>query len=180
MARISRYSVTSKIQRLPIEAISRASADQRKGRCGRISDGVCFRLYSEEDFLGRPEFTTPEILRTNLAAVLLQMMKLKLGDPAKFPFIERPEQRQLSDGFQLLTELQAIDGERRLTRVGRDLADFPVDLRLARTLVEANRFSCLKEVLIIVSGLSVQDPKERPADASQKADEAHRQWRHGQ
>ncbi len=180
MARISRYSVTSKIQRLPIEAISRASADQRKGRCGRISDGVCFRLYSEEDFLGRPEFTTPEILRTNLAAVLLQMMKLKLGDPAKFPFIERPEQRQLSDGFQLLTELQAIDGERKLTRIGRDLADFPVDLRLARTLVEANRFSCLKEVLIIVSGLSVQDPKERPADATQKADEAHAQWRHGQ
>ena len=180
MARISRYSVTSKIQRLPIEAISRASADQRKGRCGRISDGVCFRLYSEEDFLGRPEFTTPEILRTNLAAVLLQMMTLKLGDPAKFPFIERPEQRQLSDGFQLLTELQAIDGDRRLTRIGRDLADFPVDLRLARTLVEANRFSCLKEVLIIVSGLSVQDPKERPADATQKADEAHRQWRHGQ
>ena len=114
-------------------------------------------LYAEEDFLSRPDFTTPEILRTNLAAVLLQMLKLRLGDPAKFPFIERPEQRQLSDGFQLLTELQAIDSDRRLTRIGRDLADFSVDLRLARALVEANRFGCLKEVLIIASGLD-----ERP------------------
>ena len=179
-ARVSRYSVTSKIQRLPIEPISKASADQRKGRCGRISDGVCFRLYAEEDFLSRPDFTTPEILRTNLAAVLLQMLKLRLGDPAKFPFIERPEQRQLSDGFQLLTELQAIDSDRRLTRIGRDLADFSVDLRLARALVEANRFGCLKEVLIIASGLAVQDPRERPITSQQKADEAHREWHHGQ
>ena len=179
-ARISRYSVTSKVQRLPIEPISRASADQRKGRCGRISDGVCFRLYSEDDFNGRPEFTTPEILRTNLAAVLLQMLQLRLGDPAKFPFIERPEQRQISDGFQLLKELMATDDARRLTRTGRDLSAFPVDLRLARALVEANRFSCLKEVLIIVSALSIQDPRERPADAQQKADEAHRAWQHGQ
>ena len=178
-ARVSRYSVTSKVQRLPVEAISRASADQRKGRCGRISDGVCFRLYSEDDFNGRPEFTTPEILRTNLAAVLLQMLQLRLGDPAKFPFIERPEQRQISDGFQLLKELMATDDARRLTRTGRDLAAFPIDLRLARALVEANRYSCLKEVLIIVSALSIQDPRERPADAQQKADEAHRQWQHG-
>ena len=179
-ARISRYSVTSKIQRLPVEPISKASADQRKGRCGRISDGVCFRLYDETDFLNRPDFTTPEILRTNLAAVLLQMLRLRLGDPAKFPFIERPEQRQLSDGFQLLTELQAIDQERKLTRIGRDLADFPVDLRLARALVEANRFGCLKEVLVIASGLSVQDPRERPISAQEKADNLHRVWQHGQ
>ncbi len=179
-ARISRYSVTSKVQRLPVESIARASADQRKGRCGRISNGVCFRLYSEDDFNGRPEFTTPEILRTNLAAVLLQMLQLRLGDPAKFPFIERPEQRQISDGFQLLKELMATDDARRLTRTGRDLLAFPVDLRLARALVEANRFGCLKEVLIIVSALSIQDPRERPADAQQKADEAHRHWQHGQ
>ncbi|MDE0758024.1 MAG: ATP-dependent RNA helicase HrpA, partial [Pseudomonadales bacterium] len=180
LARISRYSVNSKVQRLPVEPISRASADQRKGRCGRVSAGVCFRLYSEEDFLSRPEFTTPEILRTNLAAVLLQMLKLRLGDAAKFPFIERPEQRQVNDGFMLLHELAAVDEQRALSKTGRQIAEFPIDLRLARIILEARRFGCLTEILVIVSALSIQDPRERPQDAQQKADFRHRAWRHEQ
>ena len=180
LARISRYSVNSKVQRLPIEPISRASAEQRKGRCGRVSAGVCFRLYSEEDFLARPEFTTPEILRTNLAAVLLQMLKLRLGDAARFPFIERPEQRQVNDGFMLLHELAAVDDQRSLSKTGRQIAEFPIDLRLARIILEARRFGCLTEILVIVSALSIQDPRERPQDAQQKADLRHRAWRHEQ
>ncbi|MEC8820512.1 MAG: ATP-dependent RNA helicase HrpA, partial [Pseudomonadota bacterium] len=180
LARISRYSVNSKVQRLPVEPISRASAEQRKGRCGRVSAGVCFRLYSEEDFLARPEFTTPEILRTNLAAVLLQMLKLRLGDAAKFPFIERPEQRQVNDGFMLLHELAAVDDRRALSKTGRQIAEFPIDLRLARIILEARRFGCLTEILVIVSALSIQDPRERPQDAQQKADLRHRVWRHEQ
>ncbi len=173
-ARISRYSYRSKVQQLPVEAISRASAEQRKGRCGRVSDGVCIRLYSEEDFMSRPEFTQPEILRTNLASVILQMLQLHLGDMSKFPFVERPDQRQINDGFHLLKEIQAVDNHRKITRLGKDVGRFPVDLRLARMMVEASRQGCLKEVLIIASALSVQDPRERPYDHQQAADEAHR------
>ena len=177
-ARISRYSVTSKVQRLPIEPISQASANQRAGRSGRVSDGVCFRLFDEQDFESRAEFTTPEILRTHLAAVLLRMLSLKLGDPAKFPFIERPEQRQFADGFQILKELGAIDNERNLTKIGRQMATLPVDPRLARIMIEAARFGALREILIIVSGLSIQDPRERPQQYQQQADEKHKAWAH--
>ncbi len=174
MARISRYSYRSKIQRLPVEPVSRASAEQRKGRCGRVSEGVCFRLYSEQDFESRPEFTQPEMMRTNLASVILQMLQLRLGDMAKFPFVERPEQRQINDGFHLLYEIGAVDRHRRITRQGRDIADFPIDLRFARMLLEAGRTGCLTEMLVITSALSVQDPRERPLEQAQAADEAHR------
>jgi ATP-dependent helicase HrpA len=175
-ARISRYSYRSKVQRLPIEAISQASADQRKGRCGRISKGVCFRLYSEEDFRSRPEFTDPEILRTNLASVILQMLTLRLGEIEDFPFVEKPDRKQINDGFQLLHELQAVNGQRRVTEVGRSLAKIPIDLQLARMLVSANKFGSLKELLIITSALAVQDPRDRPYDHRQAADQAHRSY----
>ncbi len=179
-ARISRYSYRSKVQQLPIEPISRASAEQRKGRCGRLSDGVCFRLYSEEDFIGRPEFTQPEILRTNLASVILRMLQLHLGDMSKFPFVEKPDQRQINDGFHLLNEIQAVDKHRKITRLGKEVAGFPIDLKLARMLVEAGRSGCLKEMLVIASALSVQDPRERPHEHQQAADEAHRIYWHEQ
>ena len=179
-ARISRYSVRSKVQQLPIEPISQASANQRKGRCGRVSHGVCFRLYSEEDFLSRPEFTTPEILRTNLAAVILQMLNLKLGNINQFPFIERPEQRQINDGYQLLFELQAVDDRKNISRIGRDMTRFPIDLRLARMLLAAGKLNCLNEVLIIVSAMAAQDPRERPHDKQQAADQKHREHWHEQ
>lgn len=179
-ARISRYSYHSKVQQLPIEPISQASAEQRKGRCGRTSDGVCFRLYCEEDFLGRRQFTQPEILRTNLASVILQMLQLRLGDMSKFPFIEKPDQRQINDGFHLLSEIQAVDRHRKITRLGKDIARFPVDLRLARMIVAAGRSGCLREVLVITSALSVQDPRERPHEHQQAADEAHKSYWHEQ
>ena len=176
LARISRYSIRSKVQQLPVEPISQASAEQRKGRCGRISEGVCIRLYDEEDFVSRPEFTQPEIMRTNLAWVILQMLILRLGGIDGFPFVERPNQRQINDGFHLLFELQAVDENRRITSLGRTMAKFPVDLRFARMLVEANRARCLSEVITITSALSVQDPRERPYDHQQAADEAHRRY----
>ncbi len=179
-ARISRYSYRSKVQQLPIEPISRASADQRKGRCGRISDGICFRLYAEEDFLSRPEFTQPEILRTNLASVILQMLQLRLGDMSKFPFVERPDQRQINDGFHLLGEILAVDKQRKITRLGKDITRFPVDLKLARMILEAGRIGCLREVLIITSALSVQDPRERLHEHQQAADQAHQAYWHEQ
>ncbi|MCH8257286.1 MAG: ATP-dependent RNA helicase HrpA, partial [Proteobacteria bacterium] len=179
-ARISRYSYRSKVQQLPIEAISQASAQQRKGRCGRVTDGVCFRLYGQEDFDARPEFTQPAILRTNLASVILQMLQLRLGDMSKFPFLERPDQRQINDGFHLLNELQAVDKARKITRLGKDIARFPLDLRLARMLLEAGRTGCLSEMLVIASALSVQDPRERPLEHQQAADEAHKQYWHEQ
>ncbi|MCZ6502043.1 MAG: ATP-dependent RNA helicase HrpA, partial [Gammaproteobacteria bacterium] len=179
-ARISRYSYRSKVQQLPIEAISQASAEQRKGRCGRVSDGVCFRLYAQEDFEARPEFTQPEILRTNLASVILQMLQWRLGDMSKFPFLERPDQRQINDGFHLLNEIQAVDPQRKISRLGKDIVRFPVDLRLARMLLEAGRTGCLSEVLVIASALSVQDPRERPHEHQQAADEAHREYWHEQ
>ena len=171
-ARISRYSSRLKVQRLPIEPVSQASANQRKGRCGRTSDGICVRLYSEEDFEARPAFTEPEILRTNLASVILQMTNLDLGDLAKFPFIDPPDRRNVADGVKLLEELGALD-DRRLTPMGRQLAQLPVDPRLARMVVEADRQQCVAEVMVIAAALSIQDPRERPSDRQQQADEKH-------
>ena len=179
-ARISRYSQRTKVQRLPIEPISQASANQRKGRCGRTSDGVCIRLYSEEDYESRPEFTDPEILRTNLASVILQMAALDLGDMAEFPFVEPPDSRNIADGVRLLEELGAFSpghepgrGRTRLTETGRRLSRLPLDPRLGRMILEAGRNGCAREVLIITAALSIIDPRERPADARQAADEMH-------
>ncbi|MFC6081851.1 ATP-dependent RNA helicase HrpA [Sphaerisporangium aureirubrum] len=172
-ARISRYSLRLKVQRLPIEAISRASADQRKGRCGRTSDGICVRLYSEEDFLSRPEFTDPEILRTNLASVILRMTSLGLGDIGAFPFVEPPDQRQVKDGVNLLRELGAFDAERKMTPMGGKLAQLPIDPRLARMVLEADTNGCATEVMVIAAALSIQDPRERPADKQVQADQKH-------
>ncbi|MGH3467196.1 MAG: ATP-dependent RNA helicase HrpA, partial [Thermocrispum sp.] len=171
-ARISRYSHRLKVQRLPIEPISQASANQRTGRCGRTSDGVCIRLYTEDDFDSRPEFTDPEILRTNLASVLLQMAAAELGDIADYPFLEPPDRRQVADGVALLRELGALDGD-RLTSVGRQLARLPVDPRMARMVVQGQRNGCLHEVLVIASALAIQDPRERPAEQQQAADARH-------
>jgi len=172
-ARISRYSQRTKVQRLPIEAVSQASATQRAGRCGRVAEGICVRLYSEQDLLGRPEFTDPEILRTNLASVILQMTALGLGDLDAFPFVEPPDHRNVRDGVQLLDELGALDGRGGLTRTGRALAQLPVDPRLARMVVEAERLGCVREVLVIAAALSIQDPRERPTDAQQAANQMH-------
>ncbi|WP_250002630.1 ATP-dependent RNA helicase HrpA [Actinoplanes sp. M2I2] len=171
-ARISRYSSRLKVQRLPIEPVSQASANQRKGRCGRVADGICIRLFSEEDFESRPEFTEPEILRTNLASVILQMTNLGLGDLAKFPFIDPPDRRNITDGVKLLEELGALD-DRKLTPLGRQLAQLPVDPRLARMVIEADRQECVAEVMVIAAALSIQDPRERPVDKQQQADEKH-------
>ena len=176
VARISRYSLRSKVQQLPVEPISQASADQRKGRCGRTAAGVCFRLYSQDEFSARPEYTAPEIMRTNLAAVILQMLSLKLGDIQKFPFVQRPDQKQINDGYALLFELGAVDRHRRVTRLGKQLSRFPVDLRFARMLVAAGQTGCLAEVLIIASGLSIQDPRERPFEHQKTSDEMHRSY----
>ena len=176
-ARISRYSYRAKVQRLPIEAVSQASANQRKGRCGRVEAGICVRLYSEDDFNGRPAFTDPEILRTNLAAVILQMLHLRLGEIADFPFIEPPDGKAISDGFNLLQELSAVSREGQLTALGRQLARLPVDPRLGRIVLEGASQGSLEEVLIIASSLSVQDPRERPSDRQQAADQAHAQWK---
>ena len=177
-ARISRYSVRSKVQRLPIEPVSQASANQRKGRCGRVSDGICIRLYSEEDFLGRPEFTDAEILRTNLASVILQMLRMGLGDISLFPFVDSPDGKAINDGFKLLQELGAVNKERRITTIGRQLSQLPVDPRLGRMLVEANKNRALHEALIVVSALSTQDPRERPQEKQQSADQKHREFYH--
>lgn len=176
-ARISRYSYRAKIQRLPIEPISQASANQRKGRCGRVEAGICVRLYSEDDFLSRPEFTPPEILRTNLAAVILQMLHLRLGEITAFPFIEPPEGRAISDGFTVLQELQAVTHQGELAPLGRQLARLPIDPRIGRMLLAGAEHGSLREVLVIASGLSVQDVRERPADKQQAADQAHAQWK---
>lgn len=179
-ARISRYSARTKVQRLPIEAISQASANQRKGRCGRVSDGICIRLYSEQDFLSRPEFTDPEILRTNLASVILQMTAIGLGDIAAFPFVEAPDKRNIQDGVRLLEELGAIsqlsDGKSQLTPIGRQLAQLPIDPRLARMVIEGQKNNCVREVMIITSALSIQDPRERPLEKQQASDEKHRRF----
>jgi len=176
-ARISRYSHRSKVQRLPVEAISRASADQRKGRCGRVAAGICIRLYAEDDYSNRAEFTEPEILRTNLASVILQMMLLGFGAISKFPFLDPPDKRLINDGYRVLEEVGAVDGERRITRLGRQLARLPVDPRIARMLLEAAHGQALQEVLVIAAALSIQDPRERPLDKQQAADEAHHPYR---
>ncbi|WP_428034441.1 ATP-dependent RNA helicase HrpA [Amphritea sp.] len=176
LARISRYSYRSKVQRLPVEPISQASANQRKGRCGRVAEGICIRLYSEEDFNARPEFTDAEIRRTNLAAVILQMLNLRLGAIDQFPFIDPPDSRFISDGFNLLQELGAVDDKRNLTKLGRQLSRLPVDPKIGRMLLAAAENNCLKEMIIIASALSVQDPRERPMDKQQAADQKHREY----
>ncbi len=178
-ARISRYSYRTKVQRLPIEPISQASANQRQGRCGRVSAGICIRLYDEQDFINRPEFTDPEILRTNLASVILQMLSLGLGQISGFPFIQPPDERHIKDGFLLLEELTAVQkrkGQLQLTPLGKQLAHLPVDPRLARMVIEANKLGCLQEVMVIAAALSIQDPRERPIDKKQAADEAHSKY----
>ena len=174
-ARISRYSYRTKVQRLPIEPISQASANQRKGRCGRTADGICIRLYSEEDFGSRPEFTDPEILRTNLASVILQMAAIGLGDIPAFPFIDPPDARNIADGLTLLAELNAFKNG-RITGLGRKLARLPVDPRIGRMILEADRNGCTREVLIIAAALSIQDPRERPLEHQQAADDKHRRF----
>ena len=184
-ARISRYSHRLKVQRLPIEPVSQASANQRAGRCGRVAPGICIRLYSEDDFDARPEFTDPEILRTNLASVILQMTAIGLGDVARFPFVEPPDRRAIRDGYGLLDELAALqppvdgvkDSPRKLTKVGRSLARLPVDPRLGRMVLEADRLGCVREVLVIASALSIQDPRERPQDKRELANEFHNRFK---
>ncbi|MFJ9870800.1 ATP-dependent RNA helicase HrpA [Streptomyces sp. NPDC101165] len=181
-ARISRYSHRTKVQRLPIEPVSQASANQRKGRCGRTSDGICVRLYAEDDFLARPEFTDAEILRTNLASVILQMTAAGLGDIEKFPFIDPPDHRNIRDGVQLLQELGALDPaqkdpRKRLTDNGRKLAQLPVDPRLARMVLEADKNGCVREVMVIAAALSIQDPRERPAEKQAQADQQHARFK---
>ena len=187
-ARISRFNQRTKVQRLPIEPISRASANQRAGRCGRVADGICIRLYSEDDHLSRPEFTDPEILRTNLASVILQMTSLGLGDVARFPFVDPPDSRSIADGVRLLEELRAFEVEdeaatpaggsprRRLTAYGRTIALLPIDPRLARMVIEADRLGCLREVLVIVAAMSIQDPRERPLEKKELAAAAHKRF----
>ncbi|QHY96551.1 ATP-dependent RNA helicase HrpB [Streptomyces sp. S4.7] len=181
-ARISRYSHRTKVQRLPIERISQASANQRKGRCGRTSDGICIRLYAEDDFEARPEFTDAEILRTNLASVILQMTAAGLGDIEKFPFIDPPDHRNIRDGVQLLQELGAFDAaqkdpRKQLTQLGRKLSQLPVDPRLARMVIEAERNGCVREVMVIAAALSIQDPRERPSEKQTQADQQHARFR---
>ena len=176
LARISRYSRRSKIQRLPVEAVSQASADQRKGRCGRVGPGVCYRLYSEDDFENRPQYTEPEIRRTNLAAVILQMKALDLGDIESFPFVDPPDRRYISDGYRLLGELGAVDGAGTLTVIGRRLARLPVDPRIGRMILEADVTGALEEVLVIASALSIPDPRERSLEKREAAQQAHREF----
>ncbi len=173
-ARIKRYSRRSQIERLHVEPISQAAAEQRKGRCGRVGPGICYRLYDEADFAARPAFTDPELLRSSLANVILRMLALKLGAVEDFPFLDTPDPRVVADGYRRLAEVSAIDDERRLTAIGRTLARWPIDVQLARILVEAQRLHGLREALVIVAFLSVQDPRERPAEARAQADTAHK------
>ena len=173
LARVNRYSSRAKVEQLQIEKISQAAAKQRAGRCGRVSNGICVRLYSEQDFNGRPEFTEPEILRSSLASVILRMAALRLGDVAEFPFIEAPSTRLIADGYLLLQELGAVDARRQITETGLQLAKLPLDPRVGRMILAAKREACLKEILIIASVLSIQDPRERPMDKREAADQAH-------
>lgn len=177
LARINRYSYRNKVERLLVEKISQASANQRAGRCGRVMNGVCFRLYSEEDFIARPEYTDPEILRSSLAAVILRMKSLKIGDVEQFPFIQAPAARMIADGYQLLAELGALNEHKKLTKIGHQLARFPIDPKVARMIFAAKHENCLTEVLIIASALSLQDPRERPFEHQQAADQAHQPFR---
>lgn len=183
LARISRYSYRTKVQRLPVEPISQASANQRAGRCGRLGPGICIRLYAEDDFLNRPEFTDPEILRTNLASVILQMASLNLGDIRRFPFLQRPDERFINDGMKLLEELQALQPQGKrgnkqlsLTPLGRQLGRLPLDPRLGAMVLASAKLHCSREMLVIVAALSIQDPRERPHDKQQRSDELHRRF----
>ena len=176
VARVNRYSYRNKVEQLQVEKVSRASADQRAGRCGRVAAGVCIRLYAEDDYAARPQYTDPEILRSSLAHVILRMQALRIGDVEDFPFLEAPAPRMIADGYQLLTELGAVDDTRQLTPVGRQLAKFPIDPRLARMIVAAKRENCLAEMLIIAAALSIQDPRERPFERAEAADRAHEQF----
>ncbi|HET19118.1 MAG TPA: ATP-dependent RNA helicase HrpA, partial [Chromatiales bacterium] len=180
LARVSRFSPRAGVQRLQVEPISQAAARQRAGRCGRLGPGICIRLYGEDDYEKRPSHTDPEILRTNLAAVILRMESLRLGYVDDFPFLDMPEGRQIKAAYDLLFELQAVDEDRRLTRLGTQLARLPVDPRLGRMLLAGEHDGCLAEMLVIVSALSIQDPRERPADKAQAADQAHAAWRNPQ
>ena len=180
LARISSYNVRSRATSLPVTRISRASCDQRKGRCGRIGPGVCVRLYSEEDYLNRDEYTLPEIQRSNLAEVILQMISLDLGDPLTFPFIDKPHPNAVRDGYRLLTELGALDQRENLTRYGRIMATLPIDPCIARIIIEAGKNGSLREIRIIASAIAIQDPRVRPADMEKQADEAHKQFAHPQ
>jgi len=177
LARVSRYSHRSKVQRLPIEKVSQASANQRAGRCGRVAAGVCYRLYDEQDFQQRDEFTQPEIQRTNLSAVILRMQDMSLGEIEHFPFVEPPDQRLINDGIKQLVDVNAIDASRHLTSIGKQLARLPIDPRLARMLVQGSKEGCLKEVLIIVAALSIQDPRENPAEKREAAREKHSRFK---
>jgi ATP-dependent helicase HrpA len=180
LARISRYSFRSKVQRLPIEAVSQASANQRQGRCGRVANGVCIRLYSEQDFQQRAAFTPAEILRSNLASVILKMLRLGIADVTRFDFLDQPDNRLLNDGFSLLQELGGVDKNRKLTAIGRQMSDLSVDPKYARILIQANQLDCLRDALILISVLSIQDPRERPADKQQAADQSHQWLNHNQ
>ena len=175
-ARISRYAQRSSVQQLPIEPISQASANQRAGRCGRVAAGVCIRLYSEEDFTNRPQFTDPEILRTHLAHVILQLFALNLGNIEAFPFIQEPEKKRIQEGLQCLEEIGALtykNKKHHLTHTGSKLARFPIDPRIGRMILASSESGCLPEVLIITAALSIQDPRERPMEAQQAADQCH-------
>ena len=176
LARINRYSYRNKVEQLQVEKISRASANQRAGRCGRVAAGICVRLYAEDDFAARSEFTDPEVLRTSLAAVILRMKSLKIGEVERFPFLEAPNSRMIADGYQLLAELGAVDEYNALTDVGWQLAKFPIDPRVARMILAAKQQNCLAEILIIASALSVQDPRERPFERADAADKAHERF----
>src|SRR6266705_1227720 len=177
LARVRRYSLRNKVTLLQIEKIAQAAAEQRAGRCGRIAPGVCVRLYGEEDFAARPRFTDPEILRSSLASVILRMAALELGEVAAFPFLEPPGTRAIADGYQLLQELSAVDGSRKLTPLGRELAQLPVDPRIGRMILAGREQGCLAEVLVIASALAVPDPRERPLEKQQAADQAHLRFR---
>ncbi|NDZ11268.1 ATP-dependent RNA helicase HrpA, partial [Variovorax sp. WS11] len=172
-ARVKRYSFRSKVEQLLVEPISQAAANQRAGRCGRVANGICIRLYDEKDFEGRPRFTDPEILRSSLAGVILRMKSLHLGDVERFPFLEAPQRRAIADGYQLLNELGAVDDANELTPMGAELAKLPLDPRVGRMILEARSRGALEEVLVIASALSVQDVRDRPLDAQQQADQAH-------
>ena len=176
LARVKRYSARAKVEQLHVEKISQAAARQRSGRCGRVSAGVCIRLFSEEDFNSRPEFTDPEIVRSNLAAVILRMAALKLGDVVAFPFLEMPDSRYINDGFQVLLELGAVNEHNGLTKLGEQIARLPIDPKIARILLAAKKHDCMAEILVIASALSIQDPRERPLEARDAAAKAHERF----
>ena len=177
LARVKRYSHRNKVELLQVENIARSAANQRAGRCGRVMSGVCIRLYAEDDFNKRLAHTEPELLRSSLAGVILRMKSLRLGEVEAFPFLEKPLPRMITDGFQLLEELGAVDVERELTQTGRELAKLPLDPRIGRMILAARDGHCLREMLVIAAALSVQDPRERPQEQAGAADQAHAKWR---